>query len=617
MSIYDRVKKLDFLKVVTVALFSIMTISTFCQVVFRYVFNSSLTWSEELVAYTFIWITLLGVALVTRSNSHISVDTIEKLLPKKIRLGLDSIFYILEMLFFASLVYFGIDLTKANIMQSASSIPISVAWSYAAVPVGAIFVMYFLTKNQYNKTGSLKLLSAMLLAVLILSWLIFSGHVMDLNANQLASFLTANRLAILLITLFGFLLLGMPIGFSIGIAAFLYVLIRGNVPLTVIPQFIIFGINKFSLIAVPFFILAGALMNYGGITKKLVDFCNSFVGHITGGLSQVVVLSNMIMAGISGTAVSDAAATGAILIPSMVEKGYSKKFAAAITASAAIAGPIIPPSVPMVILGVSTGVSIGRLFMGGAVPGLMMCGGLMIACYIIAKKRNYLREKKATWEERWIYTKKAIYALFMPLIILGGILSGIFTPTEAGVIATVYALIGGIFVYKKIGLIDLPRIFKEAAEDTARVMLIIGVAAFLGWVLAEEQVPDLLVKFMYSLTNSHMVMLLILNITLLIIGCFFESTASIILLAPLLMPLITSMGVDPIHFGVVMILNLMIGLLTPPVGVCLFVSGSIAKVSVSEVCKEVWPFLIILIVVLLLITYIPQLVLFLPNLLMN
>jgi len=421
-------------------------------------------------------------------------------------------------------------------------------------------------------------------------------------------------ISIVLICLFA---IGVPISISMGLAAFTGLLLSGNIPIEVTAQRFVTGVDSFPLLAVPFFMLAGGLMNTGGITDRLVRFANALVGRFTGGLGHVVVVTNMIMAGMSGSAVADCSATGSVLIPAMVRARFGAVFSAAVTASASTIGPIIPPSIPFVVFGVMASVSIGRLFLGGAVPGILMGVYLMLVVYILSKKRGYARGERVSTRGIWAAFKSAIPALFLPILIAWGIVGGAVTPTEAAVLAVLYALVLGLFVYKELTLSTMIKALGDAALTTGAVMFIVAAASLLAWMMTREQAGPALMSWVTSVTRDKNVVLLVLNIILLILGCFFETLSLMILLVPVLMPLITSLGIDPVHFGVVFVLNLMIGLITPPVGMAMFIACAIAKIRVVDFAREIPIFVAALILVLLLITYVPWLVLFLPNLLMG
>jgi C4-dicarboxylate transporter DctM subunit len=409
---------------------------------------------------------------------------------------------------------------------------------------------------------------------------------------------------------------GMPVAFAMGASSLIYMLLKGSLPLISIPQRMLNGADNFPLLAIPFFILAGSLMDNGGVTRRLVNFSSALVGHITGGLAHVVVVANMIMAGMSGSAVADASGTGSILIPSMRGKGYPADFAAAIVGAAATIGPIIPPSIPLVIFASIANVSTAKLFVGGVIPGVLMGIYLMAVAYVVAKRRGYGREPRQSAAQVARAFRDAAPPLMAPVIILGGILGGIFTPTEAAVVTTVYAFFLGLW-YRELRLSELPRVLTNALVTTAIVLFIVAASSLMGWLLAIEQVPQALMNGFLGISQNPWVVLALINIFLLVLGCLMDSIPILIILVPVLSPLILRLGIDPIHFGVVMVLNLMIGLLTPPVGMVMYVVCSIAKVSIRDFTRECWPMMLALTVVLAMITFYPPLVVWLPNLLLR
>ena len=338
------------------------------------------------------------------------------------------------------------------------------------------------------------------------------------------------------------------------------------------------------------------------------------VGFVSGGLAMVAVVAAMFFAGISGAAAADTAAVGAVSIPAMIRKGYHKGFAAAVQAAGGTIGVIIPPSIPMIIFGVVGGVSIGKMFLGGFVPGVLIGGGLMAVSYFMARRAGYEREKFLGFKAIWTTFFGAFWALLMPLIILGGILGGIFTPTEAAVVAVVYGAIVGFTVYRELKIRDLPRLFAKAAISTSTVMLIIATANIFGWILTAVRVPQNVAAYLVGLTSSTAVLYALILVLLLIIGTFMETSASLIILTPVFMPVIHQFGIDPVHFGVIMVTALAIGMLTPPLGICLFIACNIAQIPLSEILRYILPFLLVMTGVLVLMTYVPGIVMFIPNL---
>jgi tripartite ATP-independent transporter DctM subunit len=423
--------------------------------------------------------------------------------------------------------------------------------------------------------------------------------------------------ALLLVLLFSFIVIRVPIAFSLGLAALVYTLIRG-IDISMLIQRMVIGTDSWPLLAIPFFILAGETMNTGGVTSRLIKMSKAFVGHIRGGLGHVNVVASMIFAGMSGAAVADASALGTVLIPAMKkEERLPGAYAAAIVAAASTIGPIIPPSIPMVIYGLMAGVSVGNLFLGGFVPGFLMGGSLMVMIYIIARKRGYPAEKRASFKEMLLALQQGFFPLIMPLIILGGIIFGVFTPTEAAAVAVTYGMIVGGFIYRELKWKDLPGILLRSALQTSVVMIIIAFASYFGWLMALEQIPSLAAQFIAGFSRSPLVILVLINIFLLFVGMVMETLAAMLILIPVLVPITTALGISPLHFGLIMVLNLMIGLLTPPVAMCLYVVTGISGEPFEKIASETVPFLIPLLVVLALITVFPELVMFVPRLVMG
>jgi tripartite ATP-independent transporter DctM subunit len=420
-------------------------------------------------------------------------------------------------------------------------------------------------------------------------------------------------LFLLMLVLFA---IAMPVAWSMAIASGIYMLLGPKIPLQGLVQRMIGGIDTFPLLAIPFFILAGNLMNTGGITERLVRFSRALVGHIRGGLAHVVVVTNMIMAGMSGSGIADAAGSGAVLIPAMKRAGYGVPFSAAVVGAAGTIGPIIPPSIPFVIYGSLANTSIGRLLLAGAVPGVLMGILLMIFVYFIARRRNYPSEVKAPRSELARATLHAIPPMGMPIIILGGIIAGVMTPTEAACAGAAYAFVLGVFVYRELKLRDLPKVITESVAGTAAVAIIISAAQPMGWILTYEQAPLKVLALFQDANFSKAVLLLIINVIMLILGCFLEGLAVMVMAVPVLMPLLRQAGIDPLHFGVLFVLNIMIGTITPPVGTIMYVVCALGKISIAEFSREVWPFILALIACLFIVTYVPILSTWLPDLLM-
>lgn len=426
-------------------------------------------------------------------------------------------------------------------------------------------------------------------------------------------------MTLLFVAMGGLLVIGVPIAFTLGLASAVFYLTAPGISPAFLVQRMVASTESFPLLAVPFFIFAGAVMTRGGISHRILGLADSLVGHRVGGLAQVNVLNSVFIGGMSGSGNADAAIDAKTLVPIMVQKGYSKPFAAAVTAASGVIAPIIPPGIGLLIYGFIADVSVGRLFIGGIVPGLMLALGLMIAVHYVSVRRGYGRQRtrRAPLSEVLYHARQASWALFLPVLILGGLRGGAFTPTEAGAVAAMYAVLVGAFIYREISLADLRPIVAESLAATAVVMLIIGAASALMWALTWERVPLLMTQALFSVSSNPYVLLFLVNVLLLILGCLMEGTALLIILTPILAPVFTRLGVDPVHLGLVVVLNLTIGAVTPPVGTILYTVCAILNLTVEELTRELGPFLLALVVVLFVVTYVPPTVVWLPNLVMG
>jgi C4-dicarboxylate transporter DctM subunit len=421
--------------------------------------------------------------------------------------------------------------------------------------------------------------------------------------------------AILFGSFFIFLLLTVPIGIAIGLAVLVTIFAEGTVPLVFLMKELITSVDSFPLMAVPFFILAGEIMGKGGISERLFRVANALVGNKTGGFAIATIITCMFFAAISGSGPATVAAIGAIMIPAMVRQGYDKKFATVTVAAAGSLGVIIPPSIPMVIYGVVGNTSPGSLFIAGIVPGILVGLALMVWAYIYSRRKGYRgSDEKTSLRKILVETWQAKWALIVPFIILGGIYGGIFTPTEAAVIAVVYGLIAGLFLYGELKIKDLPRVLVDAATTTATILIIVGTATAFGRFLTIEQIPNQVAQGMLNLSENPLVIILLINVLLLIVGTFMDTLAAIIILTPILLPVAYQIGFDPIHFGIIMVVNLAIGFITPPLGVNLFVGSGISGISIEQLSKAVFPYFVAMVITLLFITYFPDISLYLVSL---
>lgn len=422
---------------------------------------------------------------------------------------------------------------------------------------------------------------------------------------------------VFLLTFIALLCISAPIMVALGGCSLVYALLSDGMPVTTLVQTVFGGLATFPLLAIPLFMLAGNLMNTGGITQDLIRFARLLLGYIRGGLGHATILACAIFAAISGSAVATAVAIGVVMIPAMTKARYDEDIAAALTCTASCMGPIIPPSIPFIIYGVTANVSIGALFLGGVFPGLVLGVALMTYMYFVSVQRNYPRDVKPPSRELLVATFKAIPALFMPFLILGGILSGMFTPTEAAGVSVIYSLIVGAFLYRRLNFRNLPGVFLKAGLESGMTMMLIAMSEPFAWIVAVDQIPQLLIDWISSLTTSPYLILLFVNILLLLIGIPMETAPALVIVTPVLAPLAVHLGIDPVHMGIVICLNLVLGLITPPVGAILFAVCGVTGMSLDRLGRAVWAPFCVSLVVLLIVTYVPWLSTFLPGMFMG
>jgi len=418
--------------------------------------------------------------------------------------------------------------------------------------------------------------------------------------------------ALLVLGLIVLLALNVPVAYAMLAVSMAYVSLKADLPIIVAAQQVAAGSDKFLLLAIPFFFLASEFMSSGGVMRRLVDLSRALVGHMRGGLGQMNIVCSVFFAGISGSAVADAAGIGRVEIEIMRRGGYPHAFSAVVTATSATIGPIIPPSIPLVVYGSIAGVSVGKLFLAGFLPGLLMALSLMIAVHFMSVRHHYPRDAWVGWSRLRDTVVRSVPVLLLPIIILGGIFSGVFTPTESAIVASIYALVLG-FVLRELRMRVIPGILVKVACDTARVMFIVAAASFYSWILAREGIPNALAAWFLTLGAEPWMFLLLVNVLLLLLGTFMEPIPIMVIVVPTLLPVATTLGIDLVHFGLIVTLNLMIGLVTPPVGLVLFVVMQITGLKLEEFLRALWPFLLALLGALFVITYVPQLVLFLPG----
>jgi tripartite ATP-independent transporter DctM subunit len=412
-----------------------------------------------------------------------------------------------------------------------------------------------------------------------------------------------------------FLMIGLPVFFGLLAAPGILLWLNGQSrDLALLYRNVYNGMDSFPLMAIPFFMLAGVLMNRGGITTRLVEFSQAIMGHFRGGLAHVNILSSMLFAGLSGSAVADTSAIGSMLIPAMVKNGYTRKFSAAITAASSVIGPIIPPSGIMIIYSYVMGESVAALFLAGIIPGILVGLGLMLMTWVMAQRYDFpVATKRSTWSERGNASMKAFFPLLTPVIILGGILGGVFTPTEASAVAVAYSLVISLFVLKSMGIRDLPKVLTEAAMTSSVVLLLVGAAMAFKTVVSLSHAPEILAEWILTLSENPLILLFLINLLLFLVGMFLDAGPAIIILAPILGPIFINLGVHPVHFAIIMSVNLTVGLATPPMGLVLFVASSVSGERIESISKAILPFLAVEVVVIFMITYIPAVSLAIPR----
>ncbi|MBI4013148.1 MAG: TRAP transporter large permease subunit [Candidatus Rokubacteria bacterium] len=597
------------LELAITALLVVMVVVAFAQVVLRYAFGAPLSWNEEVARWCFVWMTFLGAALGVKRGAHVSIDNLLVALPPLGQKALSLIGNYLTATVCIALVIPGWGMVQES-MLSSTALQWPLKYFFLSIPVGgALMLLYVASRRALGENDRV---SGPLVVALagIVYYLVFVARAVPLPQAE-PTVVLVSVLALMLAT-------GVPIAFSVGLAGLLAMSMKPNLSLTTFPQFAAGGVDSFPLLAVPFFILAGELMNIGGITERIYGFAGALVGHYRGGLAQVNVVTSTLIAGLSGSATADCASDSKMLVPVMVKHGYGRAFSCAITAASATIAPIIPPSIGLVIYGATANVSIGRLFLGGYIPGFLMTGALMLAVYLISRRRGYgAGRRRATLREVLREMASAALALLMPLIIVVGIRFGIFTPTEAAAVAVVYATLIIVLVYRHVTAGEFLRGLIDSAQGTAAVMLIIAVASPFAWMVVSEQIPQRIVAAALGLTTNPTLILLMINLLLVVLGCFMEGISIMLILIPILMPVIKTVGIDPVHFGLVMVVNIGIGALTPPFGMLVFVTCAITGERVMNVFREMLPFIAALIAVLLMISYWPALVLLVPNALMG
>lgn len=567
------------------------------QVTLRYGFSSGLPWPEELATWVFAWAVFIGMAIATGREAHIAIDVVTRVLPPRPRAALDLFNRAVMAAASIMLVVHGWDYVSRAISASPA-LQWPMKYFFLAAPVGGALNLFFLAWPKPGRTLAHGL------------GVVLGGLALYLAIRYGASSVYGESGSAFVLVLVGIvaIVIGVPVAFALSFGAFAAFAAFNPILLVTISQNMAASLNSFTLLAIPFFILAAAVMNAGGITPRLVDLAMQLVGHLRGGLGQANVVTNTMLAGISGSSTADASTIAKLMVPEMAARGYSRPFSAALTAASATIANLIPPSLGLIIYAALASVSVGALFVATIVPGLMVAAALMSIVYVMSRRRGYGGDMpKASLRQRMTSLGFAIPALILPVIIVGGVRFGVFTATEAGAIAFIYALLCGSLLYRRLTPSNLLEAIRESVFDTVVIVVIIAAAAPFAWVLAFEQVPQKIAQGLGTLVQQPWLLMVAINVFLLVVGLFMEMIASLVILVPILVPLVIAAGVDPLHFGIVIVMNLVIGALTPPLGVLVFTTARVGGANQTETFKAITPFVLGLIVVLLLVTYVPAL----------
>ncbi|QIM62786.1 C4-dicarboxylate ABC transporter permease [Pasteurellaceae bacterium Orientalotternb1] len=601
------------------SLFILIFFILLAQILARQVFHSPLNWSEELARLLFVYVGMLGISVGIRNQQHVYIDFLTNLFPERIKKFTNTFVQLLIFFCLIAFVHFGIKLFfKAE--NDIFTLGISEKWMYGSLPLIACLMLFRFFQAQFeNFKNGLTYLPAtffIILTALAFGLLYFAPDFFKIFRISDYVKLGSNAVYVTLAFWLLIMFIGTPVGWSLMIATLLYFSMSRWGLSQYAAEKLVSSLDSFPLLSVPFFILTGILMNTGGITERIFNFARALLGHYRGGMGHVNIGASLIFSGMSGSALADAGGLGQLEIKAMRDAGYDDDICGGITAASCIIGPLVPPSIAMIIYGVIANQSIAKLFIAGFVPGVLVTIALMVMNYYVSKKRGYPRSPKASLAERCQAFKKAIWAVLTPILIIGGIFSGMFTPTEAAVIAAAYSIVIGMFVYKELTLAKLFQSCVEAIAITGVTVLMVMTVTFFGDMIAREQVAMRIAEFFVSVADSPVMVLVMINLLLLFLGMFIDALALQFLVLPMLIPIAMHFGIDLIFFGVMTTLNMMIGILTPPMGMALFVVARVGNMPVSVVAKGVLPFLVPIFVTLVMITIFPEIITFIPNLLM-
>jgi tripartite ATP-independent transporter DctM subunit len=569
------------------------------QVFCRYVLDAALPWPEEVSIWLFSWSVFLGMAVAVGKRGHIAIDLLGHLLPAWLRPA--HVFFVDAMIAAASvmLILVGWDFAGRAI-QVSPAMQWPLTYLFLAVPVGGVLNLLYLARPHAGSTV-LARVAAISAGGAIYALVLFGAGSLYGEAGSATA---------LMIVAFTLILLAVPIAFALAFGAFAAFAPLGEIMLVIVPQNMSSALNSFTLLAIPFFIMAAAVMNVGGITTRLVELATRLVGHFRGGLGQANVVTNTLLAGVSGSSTADASAIAKLMVPEMEKRGYDRAFSCAVTSASSTLANLIPPSLGLIIYAALASVSVGALFVATVVPGLLAALALIVVVYFVSRARGYGGDMpRATGRERLVALGQAVPALLLPLVIVGGVRFGVFTATEAGAVALIYAIMCGIVFYRCLTAANFTEAVREATFDTVVIVVIIAAAAPFAWVLAAEQVPQKIAAAMSAFAANKYTLLLLINVFLLVVGLFMEMIAAMVILVPILVPIVVAAGVDPVQFGIILVMNLVLGALTPPMGVLVFTTARVGGANVVRVFHAILPFIAALLVVLALVTYIPQLTL--------
>ena len=583
-----------------------ITVLVSVQVFARYVLNNTPPWSEELCRYLFVWASFLGACVAMRRAAHLGVDSLVVRLRPGVREVLHHAVTALVAVFAGILAWHGTALVPAMASQRSPSMGISLQYVFAVIPIAALIMLGLQLATLVSARASR--------AVWIGVALVVAGAVAVVVAGRLANVPASVAVAALVVTMVVLIALHTPIAFAVGLACVVYLLLRRDVPLVVVPHRVIGGMDSFLLLALPLFVLAGDLMNTGGITERLVGFARALVGHIRGGLGMTTVVSEYLFSGISGSSAADVSAVGSLLIPAMKRAGYRPELAVSVVAAASAMGVLVPPCLMMVVLASLTDLSIAALFIAGFLPAAAMAVFLLALIYVQARRENLPREPRPSWRDVARACARGLLPLVAPVIILGGILAGIVTPTEAAVLAVLYALLLGLVIYREIHVRDVVPLLINTASLTGMVMLLVGTASVLSWIFAAQGIPRMIAGVLLGLSSDPTLVLLVTIVVFVPLGAILEGVPAMIILVPVFFPVIARFGVDPLHYGILVVAALGLGLFVPPFGVGFFIACALGRTSVEAAARAYVPYVVALLLGLLLVAFVPWITLVVPRL---